>query len=188
MVTELQAHFDLLFSAEEDPWNYRSSWPERRRLDLLVAMLPQEHYDSIFEPACANGSLTARLAARSARVVAWDSSLNALAHAQRHVAPYSHVELANKSVPEKWPGTPFDLVVLSDFLYYLPEENIIDVANLSAQTIVPGGSIVACHWRWVAHDFRVAGGDAVHAMLTDVIGPPLAGYVDDRQIIDVWTP
>lgn len=188
MVTDLQAHFDLLFSAEEDPWNYRSSWPERRRLDLLLAMLPQEHYDSIFEPACANGSLTARLAARSERVVAWDGSLNALAHAARHVAPYSHVELANRSVPDDWPATPFDLVVLSDFLYYLPEEKIIAVANLAAHTVSSSGSIVACHWRGAAHDFRVAGGDAVHAMLTDVIGPSLAGYVDDRHVIDVWTP
>ena len=187
MVTSLRRHFDSLFALEEDPWNYHSSWPERRRLDLLVAMLPQEHCGSIFEPACANGSLTGRLASRGGRVVAWDGSPNAIAHARRFLARHPHVELAEKSVPDHWPEMRFDLVVLSDFLYYLSRKSIIDVAILAAQAVGSRGSIVGCHWRGSAHDFLVNGGDAVHAVLADVLGAPNMSYVDERQLIDVWT-
>lgn len=188
MVRDLQAHFDRLFSAHHDPWKYRSSWPERRRLDLLMAMLPHEFYDSVFEPACASGTLTERLASRAGRVFAWDGSLEATKHAKRFLATRPHVVVENKSVPDDWPDTPADLVVLSDFLYYLPKEHIVDVALLAGRTVKPAGSIIGCHWRATAHDFCVPGGDAVHAVLTDVLGTPAASYVDDRHVIDVWTP
>lgn len=186
MVTRLKQHFDGLFALDEDPWNYRSDWLERRRLDLLVAMLPQEHHGSIFEPACANGSLTRRLASRGDRVVAWDGSSRAIAHARRFLTLQPHVELAEKSVPEHWPEATFDLVVLSDFLYYLPTEHIVDVAVLAARTVNSGGSIIGCHWRGSAHDFLVDGGDAVHTVLADVLGAPVVSYVDEQHVIDVW--
>ena len=186
MEARLRQHFDSLFALDGDPWSYRSNWLERRRLDLLVAMLPHELYGSIFEPACANGSLTRRLASRGGRVVGWDGSPNAIAQARRFVDMHTHVELAEKSVPDDWPEVPFDLVVLSDFLYYLPTERIIDVALLSARTVRACGSIVGCHWRGSAHDFLVDGGDAVHAVLADVLGPPEMSYIDERHVIDVW--
>jgi SAM-dependent methyltransferase len=188
VVTDLQMHFDTLFSANEDPWNYRSSWPERRRLELLLAMMPNESYDSIFEPACANGTLTKLLAPRARQVIAWDGSSEALRHAKRHVSTYSNVELAPKSVPDEWPDATFDAIVLSDFLYYLPEERIADVAMLAGQSVSPSGTVVACHWRGSAHDFRVQGGDAVHDILRIVLGVPSISYADDRQLIDMWTP
>ena len=187
MVTHLGKHFDSLFALDEDPWKYQTSWLEQRRLDLLVAMLPQEFYGSIFEPACANGSLTRRLAGRSRRVVGWDGSPHAIAHARRFLALHPHVELAEKSVPDHWPEVSFDLVVLSDFLYYLPKDRIVDVALRSAQTVSPRGSIIACHWRGAAHDFLVDGGDAVHAVLVEVLGEPETSYFDERHVMDVWT-
>ena len=187
-MSDLQAHFDRLFSADRDPWKYRSSWPERRRLDLIMAMLFREFYDSIFEPACASGSLTERLASRAGRVVAWDGSQAAIMHAQRLLAPHPHVVLQNKSVPDQWPDMPVDLVILSDFLYYLPKQSIVDVAVLADRTVRPAGSIIGCHWRGTAHDFCVPGGDAVHAVLTEVLGTPAASYLDDRHVIDVWSP
>ena len=185
-MTHLERHFNSLFALDADPWKYQSNWLERRRLDLLVAMLPHESYSSIFEPACARGSLTQRLAARGSHVVGWDSSANAIAHARRSLASQPHVELVEKSVPEDWPDVPFDLVVLSDFLYYLPQERIVDVAALSAQTAKPRGAIVGCHWRGSAHDFLVDGGDAVHAVLADVLGVPQMAYLDAQHVIDLW--
>lgn len=185
-MTDMRQHFDSLFALEEDPWKYNSNWRERRRLDLLVAMLPRESYLSIFEPACASGSLTRRLASRGARVVGWDGSPNAIAHARHLLASELHVELDERSVPDHWPEAPFDLVVLSDFLYYLPRERIIDVAALSAQTAGLDGTIVGCHWRGSAHDFLVDGGDAVHAVLADVLGVPQVSYLDGQHVIDIW--
>ncbi len=187
-MSELHTHFDELFTLDEDPWNYRSSWPERRRLDLLVAMLPDERYDAVFEPACANGTLTARLATRAKRLVAWDGSTHAVAHARRHLSAFANVEFGNHLVPDDWPDSTFDLIVLSDFLYYLPSETIADVAAVAFRTLRPKGSIAACHWLGSAHDFQVAGGRDVHRVLTTVLGVSNTSSHDPRHVIDVWTP
>ncbi len=187
MVTPLQNHFDSLFSADEDPWKYDSSWPEKRRLDLLMAILPDEFYGSIFEPACANGSLTERLFSRAGRVVAWDGSAEAITHARRRLAKNTKVQLACKTVPEHWPTASMDLVVLSDFLYYLPKESVVDVADSALRSVDHGGTIVGCHWRGTAHDFLLPGGDAVHTLLAETLGMPTISYLDDRHVIDVWT-
>ncbi len=186
MLTPLQSHFNSLFADNSDPWNYRTSWAERRRLDLITAMLPDELYDTVFEPACASGSLTERLASRARHVMAWDGSSAAITHAQELTKSHTNVHFAVKSVPEHWPDEPFDLVVLSDFLYYLPREGVVDVAVLAEQSVRPGGSIVACHWRGSAHDFCLPGGTAVHAVLADVLGPATSSYGDQRHLIEGW--
>lgn len=187
MVTPLQHHFNSLFAADEDPWNYRSSWPEKRRFDLLMAMLPHEYYGSVFEPACANATLTERLCARAGRVLAWDGSPEAIARGRRRLAKNTKVQFACKTVPDHWPTTSMDLVVLSDFLYYLSKERVVDVAELASQSIGVAGTIVACHWRESAHDFLMPGGDAVHLLLTESLGTPAISYLDDRHVMDVWT-
>lgn len=186
-MTDLHAHFDALFSGDADPWKYRSTWAERRRLDLLLAMLPMERYECVFEPACATGTLTERLATRARRIVAWDGSPHAIGHAERVGIPSPNVEYAVQTVPESWPDMPCDLVVLSDFLYYLPAEMVRTVAALAERTIGRGGSIIGCHWRGSAHDFRLPGGDAVHTVLADILGRPDASYRDDLHVIEVWT-
>jgi hypothetical protein len=187
VVTPLHDHFNALFSSDPDPWQYRSSWPEKRRLDLLVAILPHERYGSVFEPACASGSLTARLCSRAEVVVAWDASSEAIGHARRLLEADRNVTLECKRVPDDWPEIPMDLVVLSDFLYYLQKDDVATVALLAAQTVSPTGTIVGCHWRGSAHDFSQAGGDAVHSLLAQVLGPPAISYLDERHVIDVWT-
>ena len=152
-----------------------------------MAILPHEFYPSIFEPACANATLTERLCARAGRVLAWDGSAEAITRARRRLAKNTKVQLACKTVPDHWPMTSMDLVVLSDFLYYLPKERVVHVAELASRSIGLVGTIVACHWRGSAHDFLMPGGDAVHTLLTESLGTPAISYLDDRHVLDVWT-
>lgn len=181
------AHFEALFSADPDPWSYRTKFAELRRHDLLIAMLELPMYRRTFEPACASGMLTALLARRSEEVIAWDGSANAVAHARNSMNDLPNVQVARNSVPSSWPDGTFDLIVLSDFLYYLPVEEIQAVAESSRLSLEDGGLIIACHWRGIAHDFLTPGGDAVHRVLTDTLGRATGPrYSDARQRITGW--
>ena len=59
-------YFEQLFEHDEDPWAFRTRWYEQRKRDLTLACLPRQYYTRIFEPACANGELSAALAERTA--------------------------------------------------------------------------------------------------------------------------
>ena len=58
------AYFEEIYSRAEDPWHFETSWYERRKYELTMAALPRERYRRAFEPGCANGALTERLASR----------------------------------------------------------------------------------------------------------------------------
>ena len=65
------------------------------------------------------------------------------------------------SIPYDWPDETFDLVVLSELLYYLDEFERAAVLRRTLGSLRSGGHVVLVHWR---HDFEVAActGDEVH--------------------------
>ena len=187
VLNEQEAHFDELFTQDSDPWGYRTEFAEQRRHQLLMAMLESASYSSVFEPGCANGTLTELLAGRADRVLAWDASGRAVMRARDAVGSLAIVHVEQGSVPDQWPLQTFDLIVLSDFLYYLDDGGARRVVERSAQSVSAGGSIVVCHWLGSAHDFQIPGGVAVHEVVESVLGPATGPvYLDDRQIIAGW--
>lgn len=187
MLRDQEAHFDELFTKSSDPWGYRTQFAEQRRHQILLAALESERYWSAFEPGCANGTLTELLAARADRVLAWDASAEAVARARSFVGSIPTVEIEHASVPDRWPPEKFDLIVLSDFLYYLDDSAAREVAKLASESVVPGGLILGCHWLGSAHDFQIPGGAAVHSLIESVLGSVTGPvYLDDRQIIAGW--
>lgn len=186
-MTTREQHFDDLFETNADPWGYADLWDEQRRHALMLTMLDSPRYRRTFEPGCASGVFTAGLAERSDELVAWDWSQNAVELARRRVVAHPNVEVVHGSVPDAWPDSQFDLIVLSDFLYYLTSEAIEHVASRVSQSLDSGGLLMTCHWRGVAHDFSTAGGDEVHRLLRSLFGKPTAfAYRDSRQLIEGW--
>lgn len=187
MLTGQESHFDDLFTNDADPWRYRTAFVERRRHQLMLAMLEAERYRSVFEPGCANGALTELIASRADHVLAWDTSARAVDRAADAVGSLSNVRIEHGSVPNEWPDGVFDLVVLSDFLYYLDADDARRVVLRSLGSSAAGGLVLVGHWLGSAHDFRIAGGAEVHEVVTGVLGPPTGPmYRDDRQIIAAW--
>ena len=60
--------FEDLYRVDPDPWQFATSRYEQRRYDITVACLPRARYAAAFEPGCAIGELTRRLAGRCDRV------------------------------------------------------------------------------------------------------------------------
>jgi SAM-dependent methyltransferase len=186
VLNDQQEHFDRLFRADDDPWGYRSRWYERRRIALLLALLDRSQYGRAFEPGCANGTLTAELAPRCAAIDAWDGSPHAAQLAAVAVADHQHVTVRQALVPDEWPDATFELIVLSDFLYYLRPDDVRSVVTREQGSLAPDGTVLAGHWRGTAGDFRMPGGGAVHAIVGEVLGSPWAAYEDADQVMGCW--
>ncbi|SDV48086.1 class I SAM-dependent methyltransferase [Chitinasiproducens palmae] len=186
-----QAHFETMFRQAADPWRYRERWYERRKRALTLAMLPRERYAYGFEPGCANGELSIGLAGRCDRLLAGDASEAATALARERLAACAHAQVLRQSVPHDWPlDARFDLVVLSELVYYLDAAERARLRECIATTLQAGGDLVACHWTG-AMEAWAAPAAAVHeefdAAFAALAGRRVAHYEDGDFLLDVWS-
>ena len=158
-------YFDKLYASSDDPCDLASSPYEQRKLALLMDCLPHQRYAHAFEPGCAIGVTTSALSRRCDRVTAMDAAAAAVRLARERLHGRHNVAVLDGHVPADWPDGAFDLIVLSELLYYLDEASRRGVAERSIETLLPCGDLVAVHWR---HPFTEAHatGDEVHAELT----------------------
>ena len=165
---------------------YRDDWCERRKRQLLLSALRRPRYQRAFEAGCAYGNLTVLLAPRCEQLVAADHDELALARAREALTACDNVYLSTMQVPAEWPLGRFGLIVLGEFLYYLPPEQIRQVARSALQSLEPGGEIVACHRRQPVPETGISG-DEVHAQLHAAL--PLAFGLRHQEadfILESW--
>ena len=74
--------------------------------------------------------LTARLASRCASLVAVDVSEKALDAARARCRTLPNVAFENMSVPAEWPAGTFDLIMLSEVVYYLDAGDVSRLPRL----------------------------------------------------------
>ncbi len=157
------SYFDRLYADTGDPWQLSSSAYEARKYALTMAALPRFRYSRTFEPGCAIGVLSSLLAARCDEVVAWDGAASAVERARGRTSGTA-VVVQHKRIPADWPEGTFDLVVLSELLYFLDVHERRRTLDLTVRSLRPAAHLVAVHWR---HAFAEApsSGDEVHAEL-----------------------
>jgi SAM-dependent methyltransferase len=184
-----QTYFDSMFKGNDDPWGFQSRWYESRKRALTLASLPQAHYEHAFEPGCANGELSAALASRCSQLLCMDGTRRAVELATERLKACMHVTVQHGVVPEDWPlpqDARFDLIVFSELGYFLTPASLDAVAQQINESLVPGGTLVACHWRRPIGGCDL-NGDEVHTQLIGSIGAPHAlTLLDDDFRLDVW--
>jgi SAM-dependent methyltransferase len=180
------ASFERLYEADPDPWDFASSSYEQRRYDLTVAALPRQRYRRAFEPGCAIGELTRRLAARCDRVDAIDAAPTAVAVARRRCADLSNVRIDLGELPPDWPEGRFDLVVLSEIGYYFTLPALGELRDLAVTALEPGGALVGVHWRGASEAHELPA-EVVHDCLRDSNQLRPAGrYEDEGFLLELW--
>jgi len=186
-----QARFDAKFADRDDPWRTRSSWYEARKRALLLAALPRERYRRAFEPGCANGELSAALAPRCATLLSADFSPRAVALARQRLAPFPHARVETRAMPDDWPDGGFDLIVVSEFAYYLDAPSrCAALARRACAALDRDGTLACCHWRHGADDMRIdaATVHACFAQAASAASLTLATHIDDADfLLDVWS-
>jgi SAM-dependent methyltransferase len=140
------AHFERLYAAHSDPWNYATSRYEARKYATTLAALPRARFRSAFEPGCSIGVLTRALAARCDMLLSVDVSETALAIARERCDRARNVRFRRMRIPGEWPARTFDLIVLSEILYYQSRRDIQATARKSARGLRAAGIVVLVNW------------------------------------------
>jgi len=180
-------YFDAMFANDDDPWQFRLRWYERRKRALTLAMLPKERYTHGFEPGCANGELAAALASRCDRLSVSDAAPRAVELAAQRLANHAGVRVTRRMIPDDWPDDRFDLIVISELAYYLAPRALEQLAECIEASLLPGGTFVACHWRHPIEGWTGRGDDVHAAFAARRRLHRLSHYEDADLLLDVWS-
>ena len=172
------AYFDALYTANPDPWNFAASPYERAKYALTLNAMRKRRYRTGLEVGCSIGVLTRSLASRCDTVIAVDAARAPLVEARRRCADLPGVSFEQMFVPEQWPDGEFDLILLSEVVYYLNPEDVGRLAARAAHSLPMGGSVILVHWTGPT-DYPLSGDEAV-ALFVERMGPSCVVERADR--------
>lgn len=183
--------FDRLFADGADPWGFETSDYERAKFDATIAALGDRRFGHALEIGCAFGVLSERLAVRCGRLTALDVSGVAVTRALERAGASGFAKRARflrAEVPGEWPAGCYDLVVLSEVLYFLDPHEVDAVARLCARDLAPDGTCLVVNWTG-ANDRPLDGNAAARRFLAG-LGALRRGANDthraDGYRLDVW--
>jgi SAM-dependent methyltransferase len=169
------AYFEALYAREADPWKFATSDYEREKYAATLAALPTRLYEAGLEIGCSIGVFTAQLARRCDTLLAIDLAANALAAARERCADIANVSFAQMRVPGQWPEGPFDLILLSEVVYYLDRADVTALAARVEKTASPGAIIILVHWLGLT-DYPLTGDDAADLFIRTSDGFAAVSY------------
>jgi hypothetical protein len=129
------SYFEDLYAADPDPWRFATSDYEREKYAATLAALGTRPIGAALEIGCS-----------IARLVAIDVAEAALDEARRRCADQTHVAFARMQVPGAWPLGTYDVIVLSEVLYYLDHADIGFAARRVKASLAAGGTVLLVHW------------------------------------------
>lgn len=180
-------YFEALYAREPDPWSFETSAYERGKYDATLAALPRARYGRALEVGCSIGVLTADLAPRCDRLIALDAAEAPLLRARERLAPLPHVAFARARVPAEWPdgAAAFDLILLSEVVYYLDAADVERLAGRVRDALAPGGDVLLVHWTGET-DYPLSGDEAVQRFVAASPGlSPIRAERAERYRLDL---
>jgi cyclopropane fatty-acyl-phospholipid synthase-like methyltransferase len=162
-------YFDALYTADPDPWKFAASPYERSKYEITLDAMPKPHYRSALEVGCSIGVLARSLASRCDTLIAVDAAETALVEARRRCADLPGVRFEHMFVPEQWPDGAFELILLSEVIYYLSRNDVGRLAARVTNSLAKGGSVILVHWTGPT-DYPLSGDEAA-ALFIERIGP-----------------
>lgn len=156
-------YFDRLYAGDPDPWRFTTSDYEDAKYTATLEALPRARYASGLEVGCSVGVLTARLAARCDALLGIDVAQAALDQAAARCADQPHVRFELSTLPDTPPAGRFDLVMLSEVLYYFDEPGVAKLADAVVAIALPGADLMLVHWLGPTPDYPLTGDAAVAA-------------------------
>ena len=141
------ADFEARYCADPDPWDYLASDYERDKYAKTLAACGAGPFACALELGGSIGVFSELLVPRCKRLLTVDVSPTAVGQARARLAAHPHAEAIVGSIPTAVPEARFDLVVASEILYYLSDEQLARTLALLERSMVPRALLVAVHWR-----------------------------------------
>ncbi|RXF67937.1 class I SAM-dependent DNA methyltransferase [Hansschlegelia zhihuaiae] len=177
-------YFEDMFAADPDPWRFETSAYEAEKYRATVAALGGRKYRAALEVGCAIGVLTEKLSAHVLDLLAIDVSETALARAATRC---SGARFDRRAFPAEAPDGLFDLIVLSEVLYYLDDQDLSAAGRWADGALARGGDLLLVHWTGET-DYPQSGDDAV-AKFDAAMRVPierLRAERHERYRLDMW--
>lgn len=172
-------YFEKLYATVPDPWGFATSDYEAGKYAATLAALPQPRYATALEVGCSIGVLTRMLAPRCDRLLALDVAEGALDAARARCAGQPGLEFRRMVVPGEWPAGQFDLILLSEVVYYLDRADVAQLVERVCEALRPGGEVILVHWTGPT-DYPLSGDAAAEGFIADA-GRRLTLLRQDRQ-------
>lgn len=172
------AHFEHIYAGSTDPWNFETSEYERSKYAATLGALPRSGYRSGLEIGCSIGVLSKLLATRCDKLLGLDVADRALERARQRCLDLPHVSFAHTRVPQEMPSGSFDLIVLSEVVYYWTLADLHAAADGLAPRHLAGGTLILVHLtEWIEE--HPLSGDTVHE--TWLHRPEWKGVYEERH-------
>jgi 2-polyprenyl-3-methyl-5-hydroxy-6-metoxy-1,4-benzoquinol methylase len=171
-------HFEKLYRANPDPWSFATSPYEQQKYEATLAALGIRHFRTALEVGCSIGVLTRRLAMRCDNVLGLDFVSAAVAKARAHCAPYPGVRIEQMQVPKQWPKEQFDLILFSEVLYFLNENDLARICAHTIRSILPGGQVLLVNYTGMTDDPST--GDSAATFFINATAPMLQPVLQQR--------
>jgi protein-L-isoaspartate O-methyltransferase len=181
------AYFESLYQANPDPWGFESRDYEARKYAHTLAVIAQRPVARALELGCSIGVLTVQLASICERLVATELSKTALEKAQRRCAGCGNIEFVLAEGVTGGIDGAFDLMLLSEVVYYWDDSDLRAVASAIADHLAADGRLVLVHWLGET-DYPRSADDAVgslHALVGGLFHVETETRNGDYRL-DVW--
>jgi SAM-dependent methyltransferase len=179
-------YFVELYASNPDPWRFTSSDYEREKYAATLRALPRARYARALEVGCSIGVFTRELGQRCSGLVALDVAPSAIEAARERCADLPRIDFLVGAVPEVWPEGRFDLIVLSEVLYFLDRDDLARLAAKVGRSLTSGGECVLVHWTGET-DYPLSGDEAVERFIEEAspFCRPLAQRRTEQYRLDV---
>jgi 2-polyprenyl-3-methyl-5-hydroxy-6-metoxy-1,4-benzoquinol methylase len=137
-------YFEEKYKTDIDPWHFKTSEYERGKYEATLGSLTKDKYRAVLEVGCSIGVLTKLLSPRCVSLLAVDSSSTAIEAAKSINDQKVTFRVAN--LPAEFPKGTYDLIVLSEVLYYFARPDLERVAQSCIDSISQDSEIILCHW------------------------------------------
>jgi SAM-dependent methyltransferase len=181
------AYFEAMFKDNGDPWAFETSAYEAAKYDRTLEALPAGRIARMLEVGCANGVLTEKLGTRCDALLAIDVSDTALAAARARCAGQPYIRFENRRLPQDAPDGCFDVILLSEVVYYLDRDDVERLAAYLVRATPVGGRLLLVHWIGET-DYPLSGDEAV-ATLRAALGTAVSEVHAERHgryRLDLW--
>lgn len=121
-----QEHLQALYADTSDPWGFAHSEYEQAKFAATRRALSRPHYKGAFELGCGNGQLARHLVDLCESYTGMDAVAIAV-EAAREAVPTAH--FIHDFYPCYLPADDFDLLILSEILYFLDYDSLRKLAS-----------------------------------------------------------